>query len=551
MSNRCGVLGWTLVVGLAIMASATMPWPAEAASAKITAITLKVTHRVGAAGSWQASKVGTQLPPNSRVRTAKRSICEIKFPDGSRVRMGPRSDLVISDPATKQLKVVTGQVFANIVSGTGAQIQGATATAAVKGTWVLYQGPTAPGEYPPRDFDWVSAWFGSVEFGNEQGSSTVGDGQSSNAPAGMGPSAPGTGFHHSFGGGTLFPWWEQISSGTETSATPGTPAGVGFKEEQVGARTQTKGFVGGPTTGAVDVVVQSNPALSIGGGGNGALLAAGALAAASLGQISEERVLGRAFFGPSSQLDLMGVLVTGGALGGARARAAGLYGHYYGEIGLQALTDFAGEGDTSVSDLFVVDRVGRTDIVLGRQRYLEGPVNNSPVGSLFGVVRFDGVSVQRRTDDWSAMVAWLDEYEAWGQSPLQTGGWFGRVSAPVLGGQVGVNALRQQGESLGLSADVCVPVIPGYLDVYTELGDDPTGAHLETFGVYFPELYQSAGLDVYVEHASRHDQPSLWSALAYLEAGEGWTGLGGARKVQGDNWEFALGAIKRFGTLAF
>ncbi len=538
-----------LLVGLALGAGLATSSPAEAASAKLVTVTLRVTHRVGPTGSWQTSRVGTTLPAGSRVRTAKRSKCEIKFPDGSRVRMGPRSDLVITDPDQKKLRVVTGQIFANIVSGTGAQIQGATATAAVRGTWVLFQGPTAPGVFPPWDFDWIQTWFGSCQFWNVQGSQTVGHGQQSGAPGGQGPWSPGLGFHYAFGNGTLYPWWHAWKSGVSTSATPGTNTGTQFKNQNVSPRTTTVQFVQPPTTGRLGVIVESASPVHPTGGS--LLPALGLLPLSSLGQMDLEAKLGKAFYGPSSQLDLVNLLYDGGGFSGGRARASVLYDHLYAEIGLQAFTDYHGNWDTSISDLFLVDRMGNTDLTLGRQRYLEGPVNNSGLGTLFGALHFDGISLQHKGDRWSLSGAWIDDFEAWGNPPERTGGALSRVSTPFQGGQLGLNALYQRHEGWGFSADVSLPVVPGYLDLYTELGCDPQGRHLETFGAYFPELYQSAGVDLFVEYAAREDFPFTWSALAYVEAGDGWSGLAGARRAQGQDWEFALGAVKRFGSLSF
>ena len=90
--------GWCLIVafGLAV--------PALAQShAKITATVLKVTYQKSADGKWYKAKIGTKLYAGYRVRTAKRSKCEIRFPDGSRIRMNERSDLAITEPTTKNV----------------------------------------------------------------------------------------------------------------------------------------------------------------------------------------------------------------------------------------------------------------------------------------------------------------------------------------------------------------------------------------------------------------------------------------------------------------
>ncbi|MCD6361428.1 MAG: hypothetical protein J7M38_11280, partial [Armatimonadetes bacterium] len=81
MSGR----GIYLVAGLLLISAAMAALcqtPAAAQNAKITAVLMDVTHRVGANGAWVKSTVGAQLPPGSRVRTGRRSKCEIKFPSG-------------------------------------------------------------------------------------------------------------------------------------------------------------------------------------------------------------------------------------------------------------------------------------------------------------------------------------------------------------------------------------------------------------------------------------------------------------------------------------
>lgn len=90
------------------------------------------------------------------MRTAKRSRCEIKFPDGTTIRMGPRSDLVIKTIQDKNLALQKGRLFAHIISGTLARITGASATAAIKGTWVEY----IRGESEEDELDIFRAWGG-------------------------------------------------------------------------------------------------------------------------------------------------------------------------------------------------------------------------------------------------------------------------------------------------------------------------------------------------------------------------------------------------------
>lgn len=513
---------------------------------------LQVTHRVGASGQWQKSRIGAQLPAGSRVRTARRSACEIKFPDGSRVRMGPRSDLVITDPGGKKLKVVAGQVFANIVHGTGgAQFQGATATAAVKGTWVLFSAPTMAGDYPSRDSDTVAAWEGDLELTTAEGAETLAPGQQSSARAGAKPTSGVPAPPWAYANRTLYPWWWQVQPDVSTAATPGTPVGADFKNAQVSARAASTAFVqASMTTGDVDVVVQQVPGAPGPVGLASHWSAADLLALAALGQSQQQGALGKHFFASPGELDLAGVLFTGGGFFAGWGRGSAARGDFYGEIGLEGLTDFDSV-DGLVSDLFLVHRSGGTDITVGRQRYLEGPVNNSAEGSLFESAHFDGVSATHAWSRAKATAAWVNDYDTGLPDPGHTGGCLGRLSAPVLGGALGLNAAQWRHEGWGWSADLSLPAWPGKLDLYAEVGHDPQGRSLSTYGAYFPGLYQAAGVDLFAEFARRDQFADTWSALAYVESKTNWTALFGARHAEDGNWEYSVGCVVKLGSLAF
>jgi hypothetical protein len=113
---RCVVT--SLVISMIFLLSLAGTASAQGApAAKITAVVVSVEHRVGATGQFTRSKVGTLLPAGSRVRTGKRSKCEIRFPDGSIIRMGPTSDMVIQGVTDKNMQLQKGTLFAKFVSG--------------------------------------------------------------------------------------------------------------------------------------------------------------------------------------------------------------------------------------------------------------------------------------------------------------------------------------------------------------------------------------------------------------------------------------------------
>ncbi len=411
------------------------------------------------------------------------------------------------------------------------------------GTRVTLVGEVSTGlpETPATGGDSFSVWDGSVDMLGGFGPVNLPPGSS------FGPGGTGAAFPEAYGTGSFRPFWEGWGSGVSTGATPGTNAGMQFREANWGALIGNRRFVEvGIAGGSVDVIVQQAGGAAGAGspGGLGPLL----IAAAALGQEQEgHEWLGRRFFAAAPQVDLIALVYDGGSMAGGWLRSSVIYDSFYGEIGLETLGRLDGDGwGTRVSELFLADRIGATDIIAGRQRYLEGPVINSGLGALFGVTHFDGVSVQHRGPACTATAAWLEGYAGWGEGGDQRG-WFARLSAPAAGGSAGANVLYDAAAGdWGISVDGSLPAVPGDLDLYAEVGEDPQGRTLYTVGAYLPCLYSAADVDLFVEYADREGFDSAVSATGYWEAGGDWTGLAGARLPQHGDAEFALGAAWRF-----
>lgn len=411
------------------------------------------------------------------------------------------------------------------------------------GTRVTLVGEVSTGlsEVPATGGDSFSVWDGSVDM--------LGGFRTVNLPPGssFGPGGTGAAFPEEYGTGSFRPFWEGWGSGVSTGATPGTNAGTQFREDNWAALIGNRRFIeGGRKGGSVDVIVQqaSGTAGAASGGRLGPLL----LGAAALGQAQESHEwLGRRFFATAPRVDLIAMAFDGGSMAGGWLRSSFIYDGFYGEIGLETLGTLGGDGwGTRISELFVTDRIGETDVIVGRQRYVEGPVINSGLGALFGVTHFDGVCVQHRRADFAATAAWVNAHAKWGEAEEQRG-WFARLSAPAAGGSFGANLLNEAGAGdWGLSIDGSLPALPGDLDLYAEVGEDPQGRSLYTAGAYLPCLYRAADVDLFVEYADRDGFDSAISATGYWQAGGDWTGLAAARLPQGDDAEFALGAVWRF-----
>ena len=543
------LIGAMLTAVALVLLTGSLPCAAQT-TAKITATVLNVTHRPGPQGTWRGSRVGTQLPAGSRVRTGKRSRCEIKFPDGSIVRMGARSDLVIKTITDKDLTVQKGRLLAHIIAGTAARITGASATAAIKGTWVEY----VRGETEEQEPDILRAWEGSAEMINDQGTTVVTCGTEG---ATMPDEAPGDKQctpPRFFSGRATYPWWLDVKSGVDIDATPGTPPG---QRQQRGRALMLSALATvpspsapAPEEGELDVIVQQSRRSMLAGPGGGSSVwrlaqAVGGMAAVA-GQKPED--LGCRYFDPHSQADTYGLLSGDGSFGGARVRVNGLVGKTYGQISALAFADSDDDATVGLGETFIMRRTETDELTAGRQRVLVGPVNNSELGRLMGFGLLDGVRWHRNFDPLTeADLVWIDDFE-----PLQrcqASGWLLHLRRLVGGGEIGINCLKQNGADSGVTLDFSWPALRGELDIYGEFGDDPHGAHLDTIGLYLPGLYQRGGPDVFLERARRQGYPSTTTLLAYQELENDFTGVALARKVAGKDAEFGIGVIKRFGYL--
>ena len=146
-------------------------------------------------------------------------------------------------------------------------------------------------------------------------------------------------------------------------------------------------------------------------------------------------------------------------------------------------------------------------------------------------------------------LAWIEQYEEWSNPPEERPGLFGRVETTFEGGVFGANVL-DDAHGTGWSVDGSVPLAPGAVDLYLEVGADTRSRDLVTAGAYFPGLYESADIDLFIEFADREDYQSVLSAVAYWEADDGWTAIGGVRDPQGGDLEFMLGIAHRLGSLS-
>ena len=538
------------VVLTAIMA-ASLAGAATAQAAnqvKIVGILLSVKHRVGPTGTFAASKVGTLLPPGSRIQTGARSKCALQFPNGAVIRMDERSDLVIQSPGDTSTQLNSGRIWAKVIAGTTARVQGSSGVAVVKGTEWTFSG------------DAITCYDGAVSYEVGANATDVPKGYEGYIGANGDVhvrTAPG----RAYPGGDLIQWFGGVSEGVATRSLPSSSADEERKRRQISLDATIRAATT-PTTGRINVTVMGADASAAAPGGSFPGVDPNTLAPlrlsrptaswvgidmGSMGLHQGEPLPDRQyFFGPYTPADAFGYVGPGGSTYGLRVRPHVVYHSLYVEVGATTRTSsWYGDG-TDITEAFAQYRDDRGSATVGRQRFLRGPVNNNRLGSLLTFETGDAVRVQADVGKLDIDLAYVDK-----MGPVigpVSQGWYGRVQCPVSGGIIAANLVTLRGESgPGLSIDIAAPVIGGALDIYGEWGQDAADNDLYTVGAYFPGLYQREELDLFVEYADRDGLPSLASTRVYKHFDEDLTGVLTIDKQSGESVNFGAGVIWRFG----
>lgn len=577
-TTRC-VRACALLVACALASAAA----AQAPTAKITALALSVQHRVGATGQWTASKIGTLLPAGSRVRTDGRSKAEIRFPDGSIVRMGPRSDLVIQAVTDRQMQLKYGTLWGKFVSGQGARIQGGSAVAAIKGTTLDYSTiPHDDGTFTDTcnvyetefGVDFITSagvtplpagmgikWRGSsstrpgLQPGGQQPGGQQPDGQQPGGqPAGQPPAPPtATPVPPQNVAAHLYVSWSDLQTGTHTVTTPGTSAGRDFKTGGFAAQKVVNDALPGTfgeEEGDLEVIVGSASAAGSASRPSPLMIAnlpriADSVVAATIHQTPSRELFGKRFYGPYINADAYGLWAEEDSIIGGRFRPSAVVGDFYLEVGANVFNDFDGGWDAQLSEAFALTRSDNSEITIGRQHFLEGPVNNSDLGSILGFDTIDAARIRRQLDDrWTIDFGIVLDYLPF--SCRTTSGAFLRTQNAVGPGMLGLNLVYDDEYDFGYGLDLAWPAIPGQLDVYGEYGNTSEKRAVSTLGVYFPGLYQSEDIDLFIERATRHGEADLWSLVAYQSVNDRLTGVFLLQKCGRDDPSFSIGGIVEF-----
>jgi len=526
---------------------------------KIVAIQLSVRHRVGTTGDFVNSRVGVLLPPGSRVQTGARSKCALQFPDGGVIRMDQRSDLVIQSPSGTSMQLSGGRLWAKVIAGTTARVQGSRGVAVVKGTEWTFDGAS------------IVCYDGDVTFETDAGAVEIVPGYEGRADEdGAVTIQPAPA--RQFPGGDLIQWFGGLREGEAVLITPGGAAGVERREADIiadriieAAVTPTKGtlnvIVQGATDGAYSARARTGAAPTSKAhrgffpGIDPNTLAPVSASHASFGGLGVPTgIAGQVpqlpdrqyFFGPYTPADAFAYVGDGGSSFGLRVRPHVVWGPVYVEVGATTrASTWYGDG-TDITEAFATLRQDWGEVTVGRQRFLEGPVNNSRLGS---ILTFDTGDAVRLTTSMGNLD--IDLAYARRMSPIigpTSRGWYARAEYPVLRGLAALNVVTHEGQAgPGYSLDAAIPVIEGALDVYGEVGRDAFDRNLYSAGLYFPGLYQRQETDLFVEYADRQQAPGVATLRLYKHFGEDLTTVFSMDKPSGGNLNLGAGVIWRFG----
>ncbi len=194
---------------------------------------------------------------------------------------------------------------------------------------------------------------------------------------------------------------------------------------------------------------------------------------------------------------------------GGRGDASGVIGqtrYYLESNALKFTNDPASEWVTRLASSAYVERtVGLNwTVFAGRQRFFAGPVFQNQVSSQLIADRYSGAGIRGDYGRWSLESAWL--YDS---NPEVAGAQRGALASlyyHLKGGILGVHALEATAveSGHGHTASIVYPVLPHKLDIYGEVGQGVDGANLQTYGMYFPALYQKTDVDLFLEYG-RHE----------------------------------------------
>jgi hypothetical protein len=248
---------------------------------------------------------------------------------------------------------------------------------------------------------------------------------------------------------------------------------------------------------------------------------------------------------------------------GSYLRESGFYGTAQWEVAATPSTLFDGDNHVELSDLNLKLRSRNSgDLIVGRQRFLAGPVQNARLGTLIrqgGQDVKDAVTWRPKLTDsrQNLQLSYLiDAFPSTFRNAVSgtQPGWYVRAGADTEVGSFGLNVTDNHlGRQVGGTVDFSVPAVRGQLDLYGEVGRDTFGRDVRTVGAYFPGLFESHDLDLFVEWSDVGDfnQPYSSQLLvrAYYPLNKEMYGFLAAERRAGADDLFGLGIVFHLPTL--
>lgn len=539
----------TLVALLVAISGATAQ---QAPRAKVSSVIADVTHRLAGADAWARSKLGTLLGNGDRVRTARRSKAQVDFPDESFVRLGQLSELLVRQAtgAGREMNITRGRLYGSFVKGAPMTITSPQATAAIRGTRI--EAEIGPGGERWKCYD------GEIEIVTRTGRRIiVGPGHEARVGA-MGDiflrsfSAP-----EKFAGGNEQSWFSVVKPGLQTTGFQG-PNVRRLREsrlalERIAALQGRDTFLSPDRRGDLVVEIKGARGSAYSPSGPdtaGALLALATLVGQGLLSQDEKQQEGEPPRVSENQFSADAYVIAAEKEWGAglRLRPRGVTAGVYWELEATVGPEFRQAGESQVTGSFITLRdESWGDLRLGRQRFLKSPVNNGEIGTLMNFVTADAAVYSPPAGRFDVDLGYLFNTEIYDNDP-DFEGWYGRVATPVGPCMLGVNVLGLSGEGdIGITGELSAPLVPRYVTLYGEAGQDAFDNGLYTVGLHFPKLYQDQRIDLFVEYAGRDTYDPQVSLRVYKEFDDRWTGLFILEKVEGQDVDLGAGFSYTFG----
>jgi len=508
---------------------------AQAQVARVATVQRVTEKRSGADGAWGRAGAGTSLGINDRFRTGKRSKADVKFTDGSLLRLGQLSSIEVR--STKGVALLGGQLlFSALRPG---RVLAGTAAAEIKGS----VGIIALNDDGSSEFELHT---GAMDVVTPEGRVELRPGMSVKVRADGTLSAIRSTLPFAFSDGTSNP---ELLEAPSNSPTVGSQALARERAQPARSTLATNAqraaslnispdrpspfptafpTVPPRVATALAATTRGATAPSVLSGTRFDTKVAAAQVAESPLPSSDDLDIGAATShlndvdprrgsGGSGDFRLIGVYGDGGRYAyGGRLSASGAQGRWLTEVELTPLRVSTGSGRvrdlSTVSAGSVTYRLRRTQIKAGRQRFLEGPTQAAVLGSMVrqgGRETMDAVNLTHQMGSGRLQLAYL--YDAFPRNfPFQRAGsqkgFYGRYSIQRSIGNFGLNVLNYRNAPVssgtGLTFDFAVPIIRNQIELYGELGRDPFKRRLTTVGVALPGLYDATDFDVYLEYAS-------------------------------------------------